>query len=128
MIAYFLSPPGLYYLIGFILVVSLVVYSQLKPIKRELRRWRGKEVSVGPLKLERKKAKEKTEPTVGIRIGKGADLTGVKAKRWAGRDIRRKGSLASRGGATPGIVIEEKAKLTNAEVEDFAGRDIEIEE
>jgi hypothetical protein len=129
MIAYFFTPPGLYYLIGFIFGISLVVYWKREPIKGELRRWSGKEVSVGPLKLERKEAEEKkTEPSVGLRIGKGADLSGAKAKRWAGRDIRRKGSPASRGGATPGIVIEEKAKLTNAEIEDLAGRDLEIEE
>ena len=128
MITYFLTPPGLYYLIGFIIILSLLVYWQRGPIKRELRRWHGKEISVGPFKLERQAEQgeaDKSKPSAGVHFGEGADFTGAKIKRIAGRDIRTDESTPSRGGATPGVDFGKKGKFKQAEIEDIAGRDLE---
>ena len=48
------TPPYIYYLIGFIITASVIVYWNRKLIRRELRRWRLKELNTGVFKLERK--------------------------------------------------------------------------
>lgn len=125
MIVYLFTPPGLYYLIGFIIVLSVIAYWKREPIKKELRRWRGKEISVGPLKLERKEKEGKPEAKAGINFGTGNDFTGAKIKRVAGRDIRPDGTAPAPGGATPGVDFGEKGKFRQSEIEDIAGRDLE---
>lgn len=130
MVNYFLTIPGLYYLIGFIIVLSLVVYWQRKPIKRELRRWRGKEMSVGPVKFERQSDdEEQVEKNAGVNFGEGSDFTGAKIKRVAGRDILESGShRKTQDEATPGVDFGKKGNFNKAEIEDIAGRDLETGE
>jgi hypothetical protein len=131
MVAFFLTPPGLYYLIGFIIFLSLLVYWQREAIKRELRRWRGKEISIGPLKLERQrkeKQSSRSKPAAGVHFGEGSDFTGAKIKRVAGRDIRQGAPQSASGGVIPGVDFGKKGKFANTEIEDIAGRDLEPEE
>ena len=47
-----LTPPGLWVTLTVIAVASVLIYWKRKPIKRWLRRWRIKELSIGPVKLE----------------------------------------------------------------------------
>jgi len=131
MVDYLFSPPGLYFLIGLVVVLSLIVYWKREALKKELRHWRGKEVSIGPLKLERKNEKTSTtakEPTTGVHFGKDSDFTGAKIKGIAGRDIRRSGSTSADRSATPGVNFGEQGKYGNAEIEDIAGQDLETKE
>jgi hypothetical protein len=70
MVYFLLTPPGLYYLIGLIVILSLIVYWKRKPIWRELRRWRAIEFSIGPLTLGREPKKErKAKPAAGVSFG-----------------------------------------------------------
>lgn len=131
MVAYFLTPPGLYILIAFIIIISVIVYWKREPIKRELRRWRGKEVTVGPVKFERQNQENQVDsntPKTGVDFGQENDFSGAKIKNVAGRDIRTGESKSSRTGATPGVDFGEKSKFKNTEIEDIAGRDLENKE
>lgn len=130
MLAYFLNAPSIYYLTGFIILVSLIVYWKRGPIKNELRRWRAKEAKAGPVTFERKgdKLQEKTStPTAGVHFGKGSDFAGAKVKSIAGRDIRNQSEKTPKtdGEPTSGVDFGEEGKFKNAEIEDIAGRDLE---
>lgn len=131
MLAYFLTPPGLYYLIGTTVIFSLIIYWQRKPIMRELRRWRGKELVVGPLTLERKEHTRETKQSgsaTGVDFGQGSDFTRAKIKNVAGRDIKSSDSKSSRGGAIPGVNFGKNSKFIDSEIEDIAGRDLSNKE
>lgn len=122
MISYFLSPPSLYYLIIFIFALSLFVYWKRKPIKRELRRWRAKEINAGPLKFDRRE-KEDTKQSSGVRFGEKSDFSGARIKGVAGRDIiRGEGSSTKQGNG--GGVEFSASNFKNANIEDIAGRDL----
>lgn len=122
MISYFLSPPGLYYLIIFVFALSLLVYWKRKPIKRELRRWKAKEINAGPLKFERQEKKD-TKQSSGVQFGEKSDFSGAKIKGVAGRDIiRGEGSSAKQGNG--GCIEFSGSNFKNANIEDIAGRDL----
>jgi hypothetical protein len=134
MIAYLLTSPGLYFLVGFIVILSLIVYWKREPIRRELHRWHSKEISIGPLKLERteKKRVDRAESVAGVNFGKGSDFRGAKIRRDAGRDIHSGSASSHEGatpeGATPGVDFGEKGKFGEAEIENIAGRDLGVKE
>lgn len=122
MTTYLLSPPGLYYLIIFIFALSLLVYWKRKSLKRELRRWKAKEINAGPLKLERQE-KEGAAKSSGVRFGEKSDFSGAKIKGVAGRDIiRGEGSSTKQGNG--GGVEFSGGNFKNANIEDIAGRDL----
>lgn len=124
---YFLTPPWLYYLIGLVVVVSLLVYWKREAIKQELRRWRAKEMSIGPAKFERQNKPPKRKSTTskpGVRFGRKGDFSGARINGVAGRDIIRGGSPASGGRQTTPGVDFGGASFKEAEIKNIAGRDI----
>ena len=128
MLRYFLTPPGLYYLLTTIILLSLLIFLKRKWIIREIRRWRAKELNVGPIVLERQdveKTQNELRTRAGIRIGEGTEIMHSKLKRIAGRDIRFGKIDKKRGGATPGVEIERKVKISDSDLVNIAGRDFE---
>lgn len=126
MLNYLLTPPGLYFLIVGIFVISLIVYWKRTAIKREVGRWRTKEVTAGPIKLERK-----TEPeaesvekaphpqTSGVHLS--GDFTGSKVRKLTGGANVKGRSVTKARRSSPGVVIEGKYRDT--ELEDIVGGD-----
>lgn len=53
MIKSLLTPPILYLTIAFALVLGILIWSKRSLIRKEMKRWRFKELNIGPLKLER---------------------------------------------------------------------------
>lgn len=124
MLSYVFTPPGLYYLAGAIILISLVVYWQREPIKKEIRRWRGTEFGIGPFKFSRAET-EKEQTKSGVSFGKGTAIKGGSTvKKIAGRDIRDSGSTAP-GGVTPGVKFGDRTTIEDSDVSEVAGRDIE---
>jgi hypothetical protein len=122
MISYFLSPPGLYYLIIFIFALSLLVYWKRRPLKRELRRWKAKEMNAGPLKFERQET-EDAKQSPGVRFGENSDFSGAKIKGVAGRDIIRGEETSTKQGNGGGVEFNGR-NFKNANIENIAGRDL----
>jgi len=129
-----LTPPTLYYLIALIVVLLLIAYWKRKDIKKELRRWRFKEVVVGPVTIGRQEEENqeiKSKPVAGVYFGEGTNFTGTKIKRVAGRDVLI-GSDSSRrnvpaSDATPGIIFGDKGTFKDVDIEDVAGRDVKLD-
>jgi len=124
---HFLTPPHLYYLIGLVVVVSLLLYWKREDVKQELRRWRAKKMSVGPITFERQNKPPKKKSTTskpGVRFGGKGNFSGAKINGVAGRDIVRGGSSALGGGqTTPGVDFGD-AIFKEAEIKNVAGRDV----
>lgn len=129
MLTFLLSPPGLYYLIGFIFILSLLIYWKRKPIKKWLAsRKVGVTLKAGPVEIslaDKEKPEKAAGAPAGVSFGAGSDFTGATIKGVAGRDIRRGSAAAeSPGGQTPGVDFGKKGKFGEAKIEDVAGRDI----
>ena len=128
MIAYFFTPPGLYILIAIIFILSLIAYWKREAIKRELRRWRGKEVEIGPVKFERQNEEQEddsdTSPA-GIEFGRDNDFSRAKIKNVAGRNVSSERTQQSRAGAPHSVDFGEENKYNDAEIENVAGHDLE---
>ncbi len=118
----FFSPPGLYYLTGIILIISMIIYWKRNLIKKELHRWQRKELQVGPLTLEWKNNR-KHKTNEGVTFGKINDFTGAKIKRIAGRDNRLNNSDMTIDKTTASVDFGEKNKFADSEIEDIAGKD-----
>jgi hypothetical protein len=129
MVTFLLTPPGLYYLIGFIVILSLLVYWKREPIKGWLRRQEVSEIELGtgPVKV---KLRGKQEPgsassSAGVNFGEDNDFSGANIRDVAGRDIRRgTAAPAASEGQTPGVDFGKRGKFRDAEIEDIAGHDI----
>lgn len=122
MIKLLFSPPIIYYLIIIIILLSLLAYRRREFIKKELRRWRAKEISAGPIKFERDIGQAPKKR--GVQIGLKGDFSGAKLKNIAGRDILQGDELVSNNtGAIPGVDIGD-GKFKDAEIDNIAGRDI----
>lgn len=61
MIKSFLTPPLLYLVVLFVLILGILMWNKRNLIKKEIKRWRFKELTIGPLKLEREDATNKTD-------------------------------------------------------------------
>lgn len=60
MIKSFLTPPLLYLVVLFVLILGFLIWNRRNLIKKEIKRWRFKELNIGPLKLEREDVTNKT--------------------------------------------------------------------
>lgn len=119
MLSYFLSAPGIYFLIGFIIIVSLGVYWKREWFKKELARWRLSEVNAGPAKFSRQD--DINEGKIGVEISEGAELIDSTLEDVVGGD-RIDGNLDnSIMNKTSGIRIGKKAKLKNTKMKKITG-------
>ena len=122
MINYFLTPPIIYYLILFIIILSILVYWKRKWLKKELHRWHLKEIGVGAVKFGIEKDNKVSKKT-GVYFGKESNFSKAKIKGVAGRDIVRGQNSPASKGDSPGVTFE-KGDYQDTEFEDIAGRDI----
>ena len=127
--SWMLSPVGIAVIAVLIIAIASLIYWKRKPIQSWLSRQKVEEVEIGagPVKVKLKdKGKAKSPPSsAGVSFGEGADLSGAKIRRMAGRDIRHgAGAVQSPEGQAPGVDFGKDAKLRNAEIEDVAGRDV----
>lgn len=129
MVSYFFSSPGIYYLIGLVVIISSIIYWKRDLIKKELRRWRLREASAGPVTFERQDTDNEdgtSKSTGGVHFGEGPDFTGAKVNNIAGRDIRRQNSsTSSEGEEYTGVNFGKNGKFRDAKIKNVAGRDLE---
>lgn len=119
-----LSPPIVYYLVLLIVLLSILIYWKRVWIKKELQRWRAKEISAGPIKFERE-IKDTTARKLGVHIGSKGDFSGAQIRNIAGRDIIESEEILSNNtGAIPGVEISG-GKYKDANIGNIAGRDIQ---
>ena len=119
MLSYFLSPPGIYFLISFIIMVSLAVYWKRKWFKKELARWRFSEVNAGPAKFSRQD--DINEGKIGVEISEGAELIDSTFEDVVGGDRVDGNSDDSILNKKSGIRIGKNTKLKNTKMKKITG-------
>lgn len=83
------TPPYLYILAAIILVLSILVFRVRKRIYAELKRWRPTEVSLGPVKIERKEDEKQpaaNAPALPASASPDSQLPDKRYNRFIGRE------------------------------------------
>src|SRR5205807_653019 len=76
----------LYFLLGFIVIVSSLVYWKREALKKEISKFKLKEVSVGPAKFEAKDNSAKSSDAGGVSFGTKNDFTQAEIEDVVGGD------------------------------------------
>ena len=119
MLSYLLSDPAIYFLVGFIIIASLVVYRKRNWFKKELVRWRLSEVNAGPAKFSRQE--DVNDRKIGIEIGDGAELIDTTLEDVVGGDRVESNTKTSDFNRTSGIKIGKKVKLKKTKMKKITG-------
>lgn len=120
MLSYFLSAPGIYLLICFIIIAMFVVYRKRNWFKKEFARWRVTEVNVGPVKLSRQQDTEREEK-IGIEIGKGVELTGTTFENVVGGNRIKSSQMPHISSKVGGIKIGNNVKIKKTKMKKLTG-------
>ncbi len=127
-----LAPPGLYLLIGAIVLLLVVVFLQRKRLRAFFKGWSVGEIKLGALTLKRKEPLQPNPPSnskAGIQFGENNDFSGAQVSQVAGRDINVN-SLSDDAGSGQATSVDfgRNNIYTKAKLDGVAGRDINSRE
>lgn len=109
-----LTPPILYLFIAFIVILGLLIWKKRDTLKKEMKRWRFKELNLGPLKLER----DESESDVKKKDKKNNTSLSTRTKASEFKSAENKNGVKE----SPNTSLPEKLYTT------LIGRDKEINE